>query len=546
MNQNSKSQAVSTLFSLVLTKYLNLDVTTSITLTSVLGILVTDGFDFTFLSQLGTFNYTYLYIIFPILLIYYFIFKSKSSKPEVEEDKYVKLSIYYKSDIQTFIWYIETYPEYFDKYFNVDIANPQYEIDGGDCHDCLPQANCKMYFNDTKFNVKGYFICNLISVEEGRDKDNKPIMKNNFSIVIHLEKGSLNCIEYFKAIENLKKQSNTKLMLYSVKIFGSVSEVHHCIYDGNIYTKEEGYKRYIEPYFSPNKDRLWKTFEMIQYEPDRIISLGQTPYFNMLAYGPPGSGKSTFAYRIAMALGRHIVNIDLSSALTLGRNTMYQIFQKPIINNTIYPPNKCVFMIEEIDYAIATLDKKKEEPKWFDPRFFPGYSDFKIENSGRGQDEKNSGRGQDEKKEKARSNDFELSDLLELFQGPIPRNGGIVIATTNNIDLIRKKIPELIRPGRLTPILFDYLDYDTLQQISKFYFKQELDIPHFEKLTTHTSDIIENAIYFHLTNDFLSFSKFVSAKVDSCLSSSTSPFSSSSSRLSAESSPRSFNLDCPD
>ena len=50
--------------------------------------------------------------------------------------------------------------------------------------------------------------------------------------------------------------------------------------------------------------------------------------------------------------------------------------------------------------------------------------------------------------------EFQLEDLLEILQGPVPREGQIIIATTNKFDEIKNECPALFRPGRLTPIEF--------------------------------------------------------------------------------------------
>ena len=73
-------------------------------------------------------------------------------------------------------------------------------------------------------------------------------------------------------------------------------------------------------------------------------------------------------------------------------------------------------------------------------------------------------------------------------------NGMILIATTNKFDDIYNICPELVRPGRLTPIHFGYITKEVLQDISLHFFKHKIDdyIPN--QLTIPTSQIIELAI----------------------------------------------------
>ena len=67
-----------------------------------------------------------------------------------------------------------------------------------------------------------------------------------------------------------------------------------------------------------------------------------------------------------------------------------------------------------------------------------------------------------------------LDDLLEIIQGPVPKNGSIIIATTNKYEEIKELCPALFRPGRLTPVLFDYADKYTVNEMCKHFYNKEL------------------------------------------------------------------------
>lgn len=68
-----------------------------------------------------------------------------------------------------------------------------------------------------------------------------------------------------------------------------------------------------------------------------------------------------------------------------------------------------------------------------------------------------------------------------------------MIANTNKYDEIKEMCPELFRPGRITPVYFGYINKETLQDISKYFFGKKLSgyIP--DVLTVPTSQIIELA-----------------------------------------------------
>lgn len=105
-----------------------------------------------------------------------------------------------------------------------------------------------------------------------------------------------------------------------------------------------------------------------------------------------------------------------------------------------------------------------------------------------------------------RSNILRLSDMLELFQGPVPVKDRIIIATTNNFDKIKNSMPALFRSGRMSVVNFEYLDWISLNKLTMYYFKQEMNSNPFE-ITIPTSQIVELAVKYVLMNDFDGFKK---------------------------------------
>jgi len=105
-----------------------------------------------------------------------------------------------------------------------------------------------------------------------------------------------------------------------------------------------------------------------------------------------------------------------------------------------------------------------------------------------------------------KSDILRISDLLELFQGPVPIKDRMIIATTNNFDKIKNHLPALIRPGRLTPVQFNYMSWDILNELCIYYFKEHLTCDKFN-ITIPTSHIIELVHKIHSLN--LSFNDFI-------------------------------------
>lgn len=108
--------------------------------------------------------------------------------------------------------------------------------------------------------------------------------------------------------------------------------------------------------------------------------------------------------------------------------------------------------------------------------------------------------------------DITLEDLLEIFQGPVPLDGSIIIATTNKYEEISKLCPALFRPGRLTPIHFNNLEKDILNNMTKYFFAK--DFPNDIELSNNIppSHVIEILSEVKLCeSDDISYDKFVNS-----------------------------------
>ena len=92
-----------------------------------------------------------------------------------------------------------------------------------------------------------------------------------------------------------------------------------------------------------------------------------------------------------------------------------------------------------------------------------------------------------------------LGDLLELFQGSIPIKDRMIIATTNHFNKIKEFLPALFRNGRMTPLAFSYLDWDSFVELCQFYFHTNPTNNKFE-IILPTSQLIEMALKIQSIN----------------------------------------------
>lgn len=479
---------LSNLISIGLNKMYNFDIPTSMTISTLVISLI----------GMVEFSMYYLFLFIPAGFYYYFKFYSKR-----KTDTYT-ISIHDPNLISNILWYIQEYPNFFDKKYDIQFGNKEY-ISDWDIDDIfIPENDSQININDTLFGISGYITVKLFNYTHSYDKEGKPQKRYRIYFEFNLKYNDKS--NYIEFIEKHKKEKTTIYYTYGIKYFpkqGEYCGVHilnTLLFKGTRLTDKERYQKYISSYFSPIKNELWKRIEKVHNNPESILKLGQIPSFNLLAYGPPGSGKSTFAYRIAMALNRHLVSIDLSTCCELPIENIFTIINKPPTSIvTSFEAKECVIVFEEFDRAIFRLnEKQKKREKLLEYYLNTDKSEMKEEKI-------------ESKKE------FDLGDLLELLQGPIPNSGSIIIATTNHYEKIKEILPALFRPGRLTPVKFDYLDFNTLQELSLFYFQKELTIPKIDTINIPTSKIIDLAITYNLENNFDGFQKELNGLVSTHL-----------------------------
>jgi len=359
-----------------------------------------------------------------------------------------------------------------------------------------PLENVRIDFHDKIHNVDGFITTKLINSPLGEDSTPKVAR----CLELHLRVGTMDGDIYMKKLENYRttiQANNKNTDLYLVKILpsGDAKYINHRIkmYSGSK-DPEERYNKYMRTYFCENREKLWKYFSSIHFHPEKFRSFGQEARANMLLYGPPGTGKSAFAYRLAVSLGRHIVSLDLT-ALT-DRASIYQVIQNANIENINRHPSEYIILLEEFDIAVMYLHSKKIQKDTVDLGSYCKIEGPKLVEYKKGRD-------------------FELEDLLEILQGPVPIPGSIILATTNKFEEMHKLCPALFRPGRLTPVEFGNMTWKSLQELTKHYFGRELSLPVIEKIDVTTSDIIENALNCSLyeKEGFEMFESFLRKKI---------------------------------
>ncbi len=438
------------------------------------------------------FNYTLLFSYGTYLAIFigllFFIYKNYG------KNEYNYIKTYDITDKHLIEWFYTNHPEIFTKKSNMLKSSP-YDSTNSDF--VVPDINEKMFFNDTIHEVKGYITT---KVDEVFKKQGESSWYTCVIIYVH-KNSKYNACQYIEQLYKYRKEhisKSTDIVLWVVKPLCSVgngddsrTEFYEApFFKGKKTELATNYEKYIKSYFSSSRQELWEYIYNIHHHPEKFSRFGQEARCNLLLYGPPGSGKSTFAYRLAMALGRHIFSLDISLFCD-DRAFIYNTINQAMIDGMENKPEEYIILLEEFDVAINYLIEQKKPKILIDEEKSVTFK----------------------KEENAKTNrTFQIEDLLELLQGSVPLKGSIIIATTNKYQEIKELCPSLFRPGRLSPVEFGYMDWKSLQELSLYYFKQELSLPEVH-IKIPTSEIIEVALKASLKDSFEFFENNLKEKL---------------------------------
>jgi hypothetical protein len=443
------------------------------------------------------FNEKYLLFLIPIVLPVIYYFYKKYNKEIINKEKYLSLKSYSHFTNNKILQYIRNFPEYFDKFDTEygDVRFPQTE----DLF--FPVDFSCINFNDKNFNVKGY-------IETYSFEDEVESKKKYYRyLTIHIEKScSLTPEEYFDKIKQKNREivsKDPRITLYGIKVMSSsdrefLSNKVSVIYEG-LKKNEDERLNLIKSFFSPCREKVWNMVKRVHFNPEKFFRRGQIPSCCLMLYGPPGTGKSSFGNKLAIALSRDLIVLDMRDFVN-NKPKLYQILSAPSYNEDVHEAKDVVIMLEEFDVTIKYLIENNKTVNWanFYPTIAPQIANNDIKS------ETKSNKNDDGRTNIGESHKLTLNDLLELFQGPIGRPGSIIIATTNHYDFIKESLPALVREGRMTPIKIDYLDWKSFKELVRFYFNKETTLEEV-KIKCPTSAIIQIAMRYEDDENGLDF-----------------------------------------
>ncbi len=384
-------------------------------------------------------------IILLIILVCFLIYKYKN----YFDKEYVTVNIYDETHILFFMYYLKNNLQYYDVCVHTNYGDKNIQITNqigvytrnynqkhfNNAFDIYTEIGHKIMFNDKNLNIEGYFTFENVITED----------KNKNKITI----------KYIK-MNILKKEQKTDLKIMFEKIYGNNNNSiylafvdYHtkpCLkYDSsNFFARSDilynGTEKDIipdkimKPFFHKDSDMLWSTVKNVFLNPN--FSGNNSSKCRLLLHGPSGNGKSSFVYRLAMCTHKNISTIDF-------KITKYNIY-KTLLSNRI-------ILLENIENTLKEIHFRELKK----------YSDFTI------------------------------NDLFEIIKHPFITK--VIIATTTNYDIIKNTYPQFVMSGRFKPIHFGYINSDTLQDISMYFFDKKIKgyIP--EVIMISTSEIIDLA-----------------------------------------------------
>jgi len=224
-------------------------------------------------------------------------------------------------------------------------------------------------------------------------------------------------------------------------------------------------------YYNPKLDMLIDWINSLNHPSKN----NQPRQFSILCHGKSGTGKTAIVKRIAEYTNRNIVLVNL-----------FEVKKKRDLINLFYSAdafvdkglpyfstiNKTIFFIDEFDKVVKKLkmllkeNKSKKEEKLC----------LLLKTNEKTNEES------DNKKETENRNeiDWDIDDLLEIFCGSYIPDKRMIVVACNDLESITNEYPYLVRPGRLTPIEFDYGDKALFMKVVEDYTDVELrddDIP---------------------------------------------------------------------
>lgn len=183
----------------------------------------------------------------------------------------------------------------------------------------------------------------------------------------------------------------------------------------------------------------------------------QPRQLSAILYGPAGTGKSTLIRLFAQYKHLDIVSVQLSELKTV--KDLEATFWQGLYRNTIYDIQYTLFELDELDKSISCMASIFRQDKIRAEKSMRLVHQMETPTNKQEGDANATPAVAKEPTTQAPFNpeySWTFSDLLRILCGAHIPHGRKIIATANDMDIITKYCPYLVRPGRMTPVEFTH------------------------------------------------------------------------------------------
>lgn len=272
------------------------------------------------------------------------------------------------------------------------------------------------------------FIFSIIT-SQSCPKDN--IIIDN---IVTFEKGCIDDLIKFITIKDTKT-NKISVYIYGYSIYQIISSVQR--------NRDTAFTHY---YFD-RKNEILSWFD------------NQTTQISLLLHGKSRTGKTEFAKCLSHHTGKSVICVDLLKIkkLSVLLSLLYRgILIDPYGFNEYFEIKDLIFFFDEFDKTLDRLNIIQQTKRDKDDKMFSILVNRKDNEKDKTGD-----------KDITDEYDWTLDDLLSIFSGVYTPEDRTIIATANDIDIVKRHCPYLIGCGRMTPIEFDYGDRDMFLEIVK-------------------------------------------------------------------------------